>query len=193
MSTTFDLESIGLDPEELQERVIERIADQALTSIGIDEWGDEHDRPSSLSAKLDKRVKEHIDNAINRLAEEHVLPNVSTYIENLTIQETNKWGESKGKELTFIEYLVERAEAYLREQVDHSGKGKGESGSYSWHGCQTRITHLVHEHLQYSISSAMKDALKVANGAIAKGISETVEIQLAKIVKGVKAGVQIPR
>lgn len=93
---------------------------------------------------------------------------------------------------TFIEYLVKRAEAYLTEKVDFQGKSKDENGSYSsFSPSQTRIAHMVHQHLSYSIESAMKNAVQTANSAIAIGIAETVKIKLAEIQKGIQASIKV--
>jgi predicted metal-dependent hydrolase len=187
--SAITLESLGFSQEELQERVVGRLCEQVLQSTGYDEDGDEYSVDSKLAKTLERRVKEHVDATINAMAEKHVLPNVSTYIENLTLQTTNRWGERQGKPVTFIEYLTQRAEAYMQEEVDFQGKPKG-ADSYSWKGTQTRLTHMVHQHLHYSIESAMKDALQIANSAIATGIQETVKRKLAEVSAALKAEVK---
>src|SRR5690606_18153600 len=145
-----------------------------LTQTCFNPEGDyEFERESDFKRSLDSLVKERIDAKINELAERFILPDVATYIENLTLQETNKWGEKTGEPLTFIEYLTKRAEAYMQEQVNYEGKSKEEAGSYSWHGKQTRIAYLIHQHLHHSIERAMKDAMKIATSQIAQGIQET--------------------
>lgn len=185
------LESLGFTQEELQERVVAKLCEQVLRSAGYDEDGDEYSVDSKLAKTLERRVKEHVDVTINGMAEKHVLPNVSTYIENLTLQATNRWGERNGTKLTFIEYLTQRAEAYMQEEVDFQGKPKG-ADSYSWKGTQTRLTHMVHQHLHYSIESAMKTALQTANSAIATGIQDTVKLKLAEITKSLQTTVKVP-
>lgn len=186
---SLDIEALGFTREELQERVVQRICTELLESIGYDEYGDESPASSSFKKEIDKRIKQQIEATINAIAEKHVLPNVAQYIENLTLTETNKWGESKKEPVTFVEYLVGRAEAYMQETVDYNGKSKAENSGYSFNGTQTRITHLVHQHLHYSIETAMKNALSVANSAIAKGIAETAKTKLEEIVSGLKVQV----
>lgn len=187
--SAITLESLGFSQKELQERVVEKLCEQVLRSVGYDEDGDEIDVDSKLSQTIEKRVKAHIDATINGLAEKHVLPNVATYIENLTLQATNKWGERRGEKVTFIEYLTQRAEAYMQEEVNYEGKPKG-TDSYSWHGTQTRLTHMVNQHLHYSIETAMKNALQIANSAIAKGIEETVKIKLGEMTASLKVSTE---
>jgi len=107
-------------------------------------------------------------------------------IENLTLQETNKWGEKTGTPVTFIEYLVKRADAYLIEPVNYDGKSKEEVGGYSFSGAQSRITHMVHKHLHYSIETAMKNALSQVNAALSGGIQATVKTKIDEIVSSIK-------
>jgi hypothetical protein len=188
--SAITLESLGFTQEELQERVIERLCQQVLQSTGYDEDGEEYSTDSKLAKTLERRVKEHVDLTINAMGEKHVLPNVGTYIENLTLQATNKWGERTGAKVTFIEYLTQRAEAYMAEEVNFEGKPKG-SDSYNWKGTQTRLTHMIHQHLHYSIETAMKNALQIANSAIAEGIEKTVKLKLAEISGSLKTTVAI--
>lgn len=188
---SFDIESLGFSKEELQERVVDRICSQLLESIGFDEDGDEFTVSSSFKRLIDQRIKQQIDETINAIAEKHILPNVTGYIEALTLQETNRWGEAKKEPVTFVEYLAGRAEAYLQEKVDFQGKAKEESGGYSFNGAQTRITYLVNQHLQYSIETAMKGAMKIATSGIAKGIEETVKVKLAEVQEKLKVEVKV--
>ena len=184
----IDLQSLGFTKEELQERVIDQLCRQVLSGTVCDEYGNEIDTSSVFSKKLNELVKKKIDETINAIAEKHVLPNVASYIENLTITETNSWGEAKKAPVTFIEYLTQRAEAYMQEKVDNDGKSKGESSFWNG-GKQTRITYLIHHHLQYSIETAMKDALKTATGEIARGIHETARLKLNEIAASMKVSV----
>lgn len=187
----LELAEIGLDQEALQERVVAAIVDRLLTTGSVDDEGDCYYRGSAFKNQLDKLIEERINATVAALAEKHVLPNVTSYIENLLLTETNKWGEKKGKAVTFIEYLVQRADAYMREQVDFDGKSKEEKNDYGqWSGKQTRITHLVHKHLQYSIESAMQQVMKDANGYIVEGIEETVKLKLEELAKKLKIAVQ---
>lgn len=186
---SITLESLGFTKEELQERVIEQLCSTLLSGKTYDEDGNEEYEDSQFKRKLEERLKAHINERINAIAETHVLPNVTSMIENLTLQTTNSWGEKQGKPVTFIEYLVQRAEAYIQEDVSYDGKSKSEAGGYSWSKNTTRITYLVNSHLQYSIATAMKKALETANSAIAGGIEKAVKIQLEQIVNGLKVAV----
>lgn len=186
----MDLQQLGFTQEELQDRVVERICEQLLTSIEYDAEGDEYPASSRFQSAIKDLIKKRVDETISAMAERYVLPNVAKYIEELTLQQTNSWGEKKGEPVTFIEYLVGRAQAYMQEEVNHEGKSQKEAGNYGWSGArQTRITHLINRHLQYSIETAMKNALNVATGEIAKGIHETAKIKLNEIASSMKVSV----
>lgn len=182
---SIDLESLGITKEELQTRVIEQMCNKLLMGIATDEDG-EYKVSSSFNNQLQKLIVDHVNAAVSGYAEKFVLPNVSSYIENLTLQETNKWGEKTGRKMTFTEYLVERAEAYIKEDVNYEGKTKAEAGGYSWSKAQTRIAHMIDKHLHYSIESAMEAALKTANSHIVEGLEKTVKIKLAEIAEKLK-------
>lgn len=188
--TAVQLEALGISKEDLIERVVERIAASALSRNSLDEDGDEVISPSTLKQALDVKIRDAVSEKIDALASAHVLPNVNKYIEELTLCETNKWGQKTGTPVTFIEYLVQRAEAYLREDVNYEGKSRAEtSSSYSWSKSQTRITHMVNAHLHYSIESAMKTAVSAANSAIVNGINDTVKIKLSELAANLKMSV----
>lgn len=181
----MDLKDLGFTKDELQNRVIDQLCERMM--IGECEWVDY----SQFRKELNARIKDGIDSSIERLAEEHVLPNVDKQVEEVCLQATNKWGEATGDQVTFIEYLVLRAEKYLTEKVDRSGDSIEESTrSYEWKGTQTRVTNLVNRHLHSSIEKAMKKALEKANSAIVQGIEETVKLKLAEIVENLKMSVK---
>lgn len=189
--TNLTLEALGFTKEELQQRVVDQLCEQILESKTFDEDGDEVTVPSSFSRRINKRIEDHITATVNAIADKHVLPNVTAYIEGLCLQETNKWGEKTGQKKTFVEYLVERADAYMREEVSYDGKSKSESGGYSWSKNTTRVAYLINSHLQYSINTAMTTALKTANEAIAGGIEKAVRIQLDHVINGIKTSVTV--
>jgi hypothetical protein len=183
------LESLGLSQEEIIDRVVGRIAD-SLLGAWIGDGDDESIVQSKFAKILEKKVLERINLAVEEIAGRHVLPNVAAYVETLCLQETNKWGEKKGSQVTFVEYLVDRAEKWLREEVDYQGKTK-DSDSFSWKASGTRVAYMIHEHLQYSIKTAMEQALKEANASIASGITDAVKIKLAEILTSLKVKAEI--
>lgn len=187
--TEITLESLGLSQDTLAQKLVDRIAENLLTNLGYDEDGSEWRGDSPFAKKLDKLVKDRLDQIVNEMAEKHVLPKVNELVENMVLQETNKWGEKRGKPVTFKEYLVQRAEAWMVEQVNYDGKPKG-SYSYSWTAASTRVGHMIHKHLHYEIERAMKEAMASANSAIAKGLYEAVRIQINAVAAKLKVEVK---
>lgn len=174
------IESLGLTKEEIQERVIEQCCDSILRG-GRDLDG--------MQEGLRLEVESRIEEAITGLGEQHIMPGITKYLEEMRFSETNRYGEKKeGTDKTLLEYLTERADAFITEPVSSQGKTKKED-SYNWSANQTRIAHMIHQHLQYSISTAVKKALADFNNEVAKGLADTVKIQLAKTLKNLKVGV----
>lgn len=185
------LEALGITKDELLDRIVDRVSDNLLRESYLDEDGEEAgDMPTAFQRVMQDRVTKKVDQAIDAIAGRHVLPNVESYVENLCLQETNKWGERTKEAYTFVEYLTKRAEEYLSEKVNYEGKTRSESSGYSWEGTQTRVAHLVHRHLHFSIETAMKQAIAQANAVIVGGLEETVKIKLEEISKQLKVSVK---
>ena len=181
------LETLGITKAEMIDRVVAKCANQIMSSSEDDEDGCEYVTSSEVEKRLVALCKERIDAKVQEIADLHVFPRINQFIEELTLQETNRWGEKRGEPLSFNEYLVARANDYLTETVNYNGESKSEArDSYSWRGSQTRITNLIHKHLQYSIETAMKDAVKIVNDALAKGLQETVRLKIAEITNSLK-------
>lgn len=167
-----ELEELGLTEQDVLNKLVDRLVDRF--SGGDDEV------TTSFGNKLDAAVRGQIDKRIDAALSKHVLPKIKTMIDDVCLQETNQWGEKRGKKLTFIEYLTQRADSYIREPVNYNGKPQGED-SYNWKQSGTRISYMIHEHLQYAISRAMTDALGNVNSSVRKGLEEAVKVALANI------------
>jgi len=181
------LKELGITKDELRERLITKLADELM---GRGDHEDGYPTEATFLKAMKKAVCERTDRTITDLAEKHVLPNVEKYIETLTLQETNKWGERNGKKLTFIEFLVSRCEAYMTEKVNYEGEAKSEANGYSWNGTQTRVAHMIDKHLHFAIETATKQALATANSTIAAGLLETVKLKLQEAIATVKIQVK---
>lgn len=184
-TTSIDIEALGLSRDEIAERIVQRAADRLLEGWGVDEDGDTYRTDSRLARKLQAAIAKQIDAKVEELAEKTVLPMIGDSVENLCLQETNRWGEKTGEKLTFREYLVKRAEQYMLEDVNFEGKPQGRD-SYSWSKASTRVAFMVNSHLHYSIESAMQEAVANANSQVKDGIEKAVKIALGKIVTSLK-------
>lgn len=176
------LESLGIEASEVRDRIIERCCERVL-------YDSDGELSFGIEDKLRSEIASRIDESITDLGERHVLPGIKQYLEELKFVETNRYGEKKGEDQTLLEYLTARADAFITEPVDLRGKARAEE-SYGWKANQSRISHMVHEHLQYSIKTAVAKALKDFNAKVANGLAETVKIQLADVLKRLKVDVK---
>lgn len=186
----IDLEGLGITRDEILDRVVAKITQIVMAETIEEEDGAAFDTESDLAKTLQGHVQTKVDEKVAELAEKFVLPDVGTLIENFTLQATNQWGEKTGKKTTFIEYLVQRADAYIREPVNYEGKPKG-TDSFSWTQKGTRIEFMIHRHLAGHIETAMTFALAEANKSIAKGIEDAIKTQLAQILSGIKVAATV--
>lgn len=182
------LQELGFTKEEIEHKVVERIADQLLTEYAYDsDTGASEPHDTRLTQKFHEIIKKHVDRQLNKLAEEYIVPHVRELIEGVTLQMTNQWGEKIGKPQTFIEYLTASAQSYLSQPVDYEGKPTTDSG-YG-RNTQTRLVHLVHHHLHYSIDNAMKDAVEQVKKAIQPALQKTCELKLNEIASSLKVSI----
>lgn len=179
----MNITELGFTKEEVLEKVVDRIVSDMLEHHFQNYDGDISVTQTKFSDQIKKLVVNRIDDTVKLMADREILPKVADLVESLTLQETNKWGEKIGKPVTFIEYLVQRAEHYIMEEVDYNGKAKRDGDSYNWKASGTRISHLIHSHLDHHIRLAMQEAMKVAVGSVAKGIHETARIKLNEIAE----------
>lgn len=187
----ISLEELGLSQEEIVDRVISAAARKLLHGFLPEEREDGKPDLEPLAKRLKDYIRDAIEEKYNEIYEEHIKPGIGQLIDKLTLEETNRWGEKKGEALTFKQYLVQRAEHYMKEEVDYQGNTRNQKGScYSWKKEGTRIAHMVHKHLHYRIASAMKEALKKANSTIVEGLEKAVKIKLASIAQALEVHVK---
>lgn len=185
----LSIEALGISREEIIDRIVDRLAEKLLHEHVYGPEGEDYERPAPLARAIHDQVVAKMAEAVEKIAAKNILPNVETYVENLCLQETNKWGEKTGKKMTFVEYLVQRAEAWIIEPVDYQGKPKG-TDSFSWRAQGTRIGHMIHEHLDHQIRTAISQALSDLNKSVAKGLHETVRMQLNDVLGKLKVEVK---
>jgi hypothetical protein len=170
--TKNELAELGLTPEDVLNKLTDRLAEQLL--------GTSEDYDSDFRNRLEKAIKTRVNEVLDAAMTAHILPKITEMTEGVCLTETNRWGEKIGKTVTFVEYLTSRIDAYIREDVNHNGKTQAED-SYSWQKRSTRIAYMIHEHLQYNIERAVKQALGEVNSSVRKGLEEAVKIAIAGI------------
>jgi hypothetical protein len=177
----IDLSSIGITPEELQSRVVDSIADSLLSGFGRDpETGEVFRQGNQFRQQLDKEIQSRLDQRVSEIGAGHIYPAIAAKIETLLLQKTNEWGEAQGEGVTFVQYLVNRAERYLSEEVDGDGRTAQEcrTRGNTFYKKGPRLVTMIDKHLQTSIESAMKTALKDANSVIVEGIAKAAKDSL---------------
>jgi len=183
----IELTDLGLTTEQLRDLVVDRLIKQFTSQLVIDEDEDgstyEGWTDTQFGKDIRKAVMTGVEAKVTEIANEHIIPSVAEYIEEITLQQTNAWGQAKGEPMTFIEYLVARAHAFMTEKVDCTGKTKVEAGTYGWNGTQTRLTYMIDRHLQYSIATAMGNALQSANATLTESIAESCRMKLKEVAE----------
>ena len=139
------LESLGINPETLGERIVDQAVEVLLSTTGFDPDNEEETRYESRFKKaIETRIQQAVDQKIADLAARHLIPRVGELIEAANMRQTNRYGEPTTPPMTFKEYIAARAETYMSEDVDSNGKSKSESGdSYNWRSCGPRLTVLM--------------------------------------------------
>ncbi len=189
----MDIKDLGLTEEQLQDRVIERMCEMVMSQEQSDDGDYHYVTNSAFSKALHEKLNDRIDADVERLANVHVLPHVTQFIEDLQFQRTSKWGEADGKPFSFTEYLVSRAKAYMAEEVNYEGKSRPKRGDYnhnSWSAESGRLAYLMDKHLRHEIGDAIKQILGAANKAVVESIQTTIEAQVKSIVSKIKVEVK---
>lgn len=189
------LKALGLSPAMIEDRVVESAVERLLEERLSDEDG----RPAGtvttrLAERMKKTLQERADAAVDKWAQEVVLPRLDEMIANVTLQETNRWGEVKKelKPVTLKEYLVQRAEEYLTDRVDERGK-RIEKGAYQYEKGETRLQQLVAKHFRDVVSGALSDAVVEANKILCESLEKTAKIQLGEIAAKLRVDVSVGR
>lgn len=156
---SVNLESLGFTVEELQARVVNNLVDRLLSGHTFGEG-------SPVHRQFQNVIKTAIDVKLDTLFETQILPHISSQVDELIIQKTNEWGEKKGAPVTFLEYLVERADLFINEPVDSRGRTRAQCAashdSFSEVRGSNRLINAVetklNSHLQACVQAVVKDA-----------------------------------
>ena len=158
----LSLEALGINSEALTEKLVDRLAERVLEVSGYEDVSGEWNGSGAMAKRINAAVQAKIDATVTEIADRHIQPLVENLIQTAVFQETNSWGEPKKPPMTFKEYLAHKSENWLREQVNYQGKTRDEE-SYNWSGKNTRIGHMVHQHLDYHIKGALTKAFTSLN------------------------------
>lgn len=183
------LEQLGITNEDLIERVVERLVDNFLGDGETDEFG--YQRTESITKSVKTIIEERVSTSVKKVCEEHVIPKVEEMIKGLVIQETNAYGEKRGKQQSFVEFAVARAEAYLQQNVNYNGEGQTEKDSYGWKPDATRLVFLVKKQISADIEKAVKESLTNCTKQIAESLAEVTKIKLKEAAQKLRMDVSV--
>lgn len=181
--TDFNFEALGLKPEDIEEKIVERAVEKILSVYKCDfddgaEWRADSLLSQHLSKGCEKRMDELVSAFITKVAE----PHIAELVESASIRQTNSYGEKKGKTLTFTEYIVKRVDEYLDELVGEDGKRRD---SYT-KNARTRIDYLIDTGTRSQIEDALKDAREIIRVTLEDGLQKSLTGQLMEMVSSIK-------
>ena len=186
----FDLKSIGITEEELQQRVVDTITNRMLSSTAFDyDESRSFSTASPIFRKIQDSIKSAIDSKFDLLFDSQIRPLVDTEIDSLVIQKTNEWGEKKGEPVTFLEYLIEQAEKYINEPVDSRGRTRSQCAashdSFNSVRGSTRLANAVDQkialHLEQCVTAVMRDATDKVGAAMQDVLKNALDTAKEKI------------
>lgn len=186
------LEALGVSATDLADRIVQQAVHTLLHSVGYDEDGEEFSQSSRFQQQIQQRVKDAVDQKIDAMFAEHVLPRVGEIIESADMRKTSSYGEPKGEPMTFKEYIASRAETYMSEKVDYNGNSKDESrDSYNWRESGPRLTVLMKLYIKDSLEKSAKSAINDVNKVIAKNIEQAAKDAITSCAASLKVAATI--
>lgn len=185
------LEALGINKEDLAERIVDQAVSALLYSTGFNPETEEETRyESRFQKEVEKRVQQAVDAKIAALAAEHVLPKVGEMIEQADMRKTNGYGEPVSPPMTFKEYIAHRADAYMSEDVNYQGQSKSESGdSYNWRKEGPRLTVLMKMYIKDTLEKSAKAAVTDVNKVIAANIEKAAKDAIVSAAANLKVSV----
>ena len=191
------LESLGINPETLGDRIVDQAVSALLSATGFDPDSEQETRYESRFKKaIETRIQKAVDEKIAALAAVHLIPRVGELIEKADMRKTNRYGEPQSPPMTFKEYIAHRAETYMTEEVDHFGNAKADleaknESTYNWRSSGPRLTVLMKLYIKDSMEKAAKAAVSDVNAVIAKNIEKAAKDAIASAASAIKVGVAL--
>ena len=184
------LKALGISPEELGSRIVDQAVEVLLNNTGFDpDTEAETSYASKFKREIESRIQKAVDAKIAALAAVYLIPRVGEIIEKANLLQTNKYGEQKGPSMTFIEYIVSRAEAYMSEDVDYHCKSKNEGDSYNWKSCGPRLTVLMRNYIRDTLETHAKKAIVDVNKVFAANIEKAAREAITSAANSIQVSV----
>lgn len=189
------LEVLGINAEDLGERIVDQAVHALLNSSGFNgDTEEEVTYESQFKREVNSRIKNAVDEKIAALASVHIVPRVGELIEKADMRKTNGYGEPTSPPMTFKEYIAYRAELYMSEDVDISGKSKIDlearnESTYNFRSVGPRLTVLMRLYIKDEMEKAAKDAVSEVNKVIAKNIAKAAADAIASTANSLRVSV----
>lgn len=184
-----DLEALGIDRATIEQRAVDEVVERILHG----EAGG--DTPPRLASAVNAKIEAAIAQRVDKVAVEQIEPRIAAMIDNWVFRPTSKYGEPKGEPKTLAEFIEERAQGWLLDEVNYEGKSRNEdrfSSSWSRSGV-TRGAYLIEKHIKHKIEAALKPAVDAAHGMVIEAINATIRNQLAEVSEKLKAELVLAR
>jgi len=191
----MDLQELGITKEELVNRLVQKLADEIMqekhTAYDDDgEYSGSYSGKSRFAKKLAERLDEVVDAKVETLITNTIEPDISTRVDELVLQATNRWGEKRGHPVTLAEYVTGIADAYLNEPVDWEGRTKADGG-YGWKAAGPRMMSIVDKYLQHHVAVEIQTMLKKLNEKLLPSFKSLVSQKLSDIAKDLNIQVTV--
>lgn len=187
----LDLSSIGITEEEIQNRVVASLVEGLMNKSYYDyEEGQEIQAYSEFGKRLNAALKSAIDAKFDALVESQIQPLIAAKVDALVIQQTNQWGEKKKEPVTFLEYLVDRADKFMVEPVDSKGRTREECerarDSFYQSGTNNRLAAAVDKAIGAHLQNCVNAVVKEAQSKVQTSLSEVLQTALSEAQKNLK-------
>lgn len=188
------LEALGITREDVLACTVKELTKQIL---GQDDEG-EYEAPN-LEAMVNRETRKFIDekvmDTVRAECEKAFTPLIESKLADYTLQQTNSWGEKLGRTLTLTEFLVQRIDAYMMEEVDSNGRSQEECRARhdSFYKAGPRVTRAIHQYFHFHMDEAMKQVLKDSANILTEGIEKAAKNALGSIHERLVAKVEVKK
>lgn len=183
----INLAELGINAEKIQEAVVQEITERILT--GERGWDE-----SKFRREMDEQMKKAVQSGIEKVIAAVLQGEITAQIENLKFDQTNRYGEKKGDQLTLREWITNHIATYLNEDVNEKGLSNKED-SYSWKSAGKRAMVLFKSTMREEIQLSINAMWREGNKPLLDAVQDAVNNQLQYLRENLKlfAGTHPPK
>jgi len=89
------IEDLGLSKEALTTLIVDSAVEHIFSGSSLDLSNEDISVAAEIISEIEARTKTHIDNKIDAVAAEHLLPKIDERVENIVLQQTTEWARSE--------------------------------------------------------------------------------------------------